>query len=661
MQLQLSMQLDIALEHHNAMRLGEAEAIYQRILQVQPTNADALHLLGLLAHQVDKHELGIELISKAISHKPIFAEAYTNLGLAKQTLGKIDEARKHYEKAIAQNPNLVMAHNNYGNLLFLIDKKYEEAIKSFKNTIQIDPNFFMGHFNLGNVFRTQGNYREAELCLKKALSIAPNSAEAYHQLGIAYFMQDLFDDAIESYKKAISIDSNLATAHHSLAMATQRIWRIDEAVQHYRDAFDLNSADSTILKDMFLPMQYSSALDEGTINQALLEFAARFESPLMAHWEKHLNTLEPQRKLKIGYVSADLRTHPIANFVEPVFANHNHNEFEIFCYYNNEFEDETTLRLKAMTNHWLFCSMPDDQLAKRIRDDEIDILVDLSGHTLGNRLLTFAHKPAPIQISWMGFVGSTGLKSIDYRLTDVFVEPNNQQTMPEQPWELDPIWYVYRPCIKNPARRKAEAMQVMSTPALENKFITFGSLNNISKVTPKAAQLWSRILESNPDSKLLLVTKDENVIRPNVLAQFQRNNIEKERIIFVDYSKDNHYLLYHQIDIALDPFPYSGGTTTCDGLWMGVPFITLAGDVFRSRMGVTIAQNVGHPEWIAEDETAYVKNACRLAADIPKLNVLRLGLRAEMESSPLMDEQGFTLKLEAAYRQMWIKYCETSE
>jgi protein O-GlcNAc transferase len=232
--------------------------------------------------------------------------------------------------------------------------------------------------------------------------------------------------------------------------------------------------------------------------------------------------------------------------------------------------------------------------------------------------------------------------------------------MPEKTWKLDPIWYVYRPSIKFPEIRDAEEMQVLPAPALSNDYITFGCLNNISKVTPKAIKLWSIILKSLPKSRLVLVSKDE-IIRPNVLAEFTKNDIEIERISFLDYSKSNHYLLYHQIDIALDPFPYSGGTTTCDGLWMGVPFVTLAGKVFRSRMGVTIARNVGHSEWIAKDEAEYVQIACALAADVPKLSELRLNLRNEMERSPLMDEVGFTKKLETAYREMWLIYCKKNE
>ena len=316
-----------------------------------------------------------------------------------------------------------------------------------------------------------------------------------------------------------------------------------------------------------------------------------------------------------------------------------------------------------MVNHWINCSsLSDDSLSERIQKDGIDILIDLSGYTFGNRLLVFARKPAPIQISWMGYVGSTGLKAIDYRFTDVFAEPETTVSQcTEKPWLLKPVWYVYRPCIKNPKIRDSVEMQVRPTPALENGYVTFGCFNNISKITSKAIGLWSNILKSIPQSNLILVSKIENQLRSKVLAEFSLHGVEANRIIFLDFSKDNHYLFYHQIDIALDPFPYNGGTSTCDAVWMGVPFITLSGEIFRSRMGVTIANNIGHPEWIAKDETAYLQKACSLASDIPKLNVIRQSLRGDMEQSALMDEHSFTVNLEASFRKMWVEYCNSSQ
>jgi predicted O-linked N-acetylglucosamine transferase (SPINDLY family) len=627
MQLQISAQLDMALEHHNAMRLGEAEYIYRQILKAQPNNADATHLLGLLGHQIGKHEEAIELMSKAIALKPSFAEAYSNLGLAKQALGKTEDARKHFQKAIAQDANLVVAHNNYGNLLCNQDKNYTEAVACFKKVIQLDPNFTLGYINYGNALKAQKKYSEAVSVYKKALSIEPNS--------------DL--------------------AHHNLAMALLDIWSIDEAITHYKAAQDLNPNTAKPKHDMLVVLQYSANIEETEIQETCDAFSTHHESPLISEWGGYKNTLNTKRRLKIGYVSPDLRVHPIANFIEPVLSQHNHQQFEIYCYFNNLHQDHVTSRIKNLVDHWLDCPMLlDEDFAKQIRADEIDILIDLSGHTFGNRLLAFARKPAPIQVSWMGYVGSTGLKSIDYRLTDINVEPSGEGSLQtvEKPWLLDPVWYVYRPCIKQPELRSSPDMQVKILPALKNGHITFGCFNNTSKITAKVIRLWSRILESIPSAMLTLVTNDNDFVKSKILAEFSQHGIAKDKLKFLPFAQDNHYLLYHQIDIALDPFPYSGGTTTCDGLWMGVPFITLAGKVFRSRMGVTIAQNVGHAEWIAKDEAEYVQKACALGANIPKLNELRLGLRGEMENCPLMDEVGFTKKLEAAYREMWVNYCE---
>jgi predicted O-linked N-acetylglucosamine transferase (SPINDLY family) len=349
----------------------------------------------------------------------------------------------------------------------------------------------------------------------------------------------------------------------------------------------------------------------------------------------------------------------VVNFIEPLLANYSHSDFEVYCYYSYDFEDETTLRLKSLVDHWVFCNISDELLAKRIQEDKIDILIDLSGHTAGSRLLTFAYKPAPIQISWMGYVGSTGFNSIDYRFSDPLLEYQTKDSplKKEIPLLLNPIWYVYRPCIKNPQLRESREMQVKPTPAMTNGYITFGCFNNMSKITPKAIAVWSTILKNLPTSKIILISNNEENIRSNVINEFRLNDIDQEQLLFLDFSNDNHYLLYHQVDIALDPFPYNGGTTTCDGLWMGVPFITLEGNSTRSRMGVTLANNIGHPEWVAKNEKSYIEKSIKLSSDISQLNKLRLSIRSKMENSPIMDENAFILVLEAAYRKVWQEYC----
>jgi protein O-GlcNAc transferase len=658
LQLQISMQIDIALEHHNAMRIGEAEQIYRQILQIDPSNPDANNLLGLLAHQVGENQLATELINKAISIKPNFAEAYSNLGIVMHAIGNIDDARKNYKKAISLNPNLVMTYNNYGNILFLNDRKHSEAIECYQKAIKINPNFFLGHLNLANVYKEQENFLEAEKHYQYALILAPESSDAYLELGYLFNMQNKISEAIDCFRNSIKLNPSLVSAHYALADILIRTWRIDEAIEHYQIATNLEP-DFQRLQNLLLFMQYSGNINDIEIDNKLTELAKKYEYPLFNDSPKHKNTLNPKRRLKIGYVSADLRTHPVVNFIEPVLENYSHSDFEVYCYYSYDFEDETTLRLKSLVDHWVFCNMSDELLAKRIQDDEIDILIDLSGHTAGSRLLTFAYKPAPIQISWMGYVGSTGFKSIDYRFSDPFLEyqTTDSPLKEEIPLLLNPIWYVYRPCIKNPQLRISKEMQVENTPAISNGYITFGCFNNLNKVTPKTIVVWSTILKTLPTAKIILISNNEVNIRSNVLNEFSLNDINKEQIIFLDFSDENHYLLYHHIDIVLDPFPYNGGTTTCDGLWMGVPFITLEGKSTRSRMGVTLANNIGHPEWVAKNEAGYIEKSIKLASNISQLNQLRLSLRSNMENSPLMDENAFILCLEATYKKIWEEYC----
>ncbi len=653
--------LDAAIDLHQQFKLEQAEALYRQLLQLQPNNVDALQLLGLLAHQVGQHEVAINLINSAILYDPKHAEAYNNLGLSKQAIGKIEEARAHFLKAISLDPKMVTAINNYASLLHLQDKDLNKAIVYYKKALAIDPQFSMAQFNLGNAYNALNQFALAKSHYHKALAISPNNAQVHYALGSLDLDEGNLKNAIQHFRHAIAFEPNFALAHHALAISMQRICEIDEAIANYQKAFELNPEKCDAFQGKFLAMQYSTHFTESMIAQCCKEFSERYETPLIPEWGNYKNILTTKRRLKIGYVSADLRAHPVANFILPVIKNHDSALVEVYCYYNNDHQDQVTDLFKSHVQHWFnVSSLTDEALAKQIREDEIDILFDLAGHTHGNRLMTFARKPAPIQISWMGYLGSTGLSAIDYRISDSILEPigaTNNQT-PESPLHMNKLWYVYQPCIKSVDLISAPEMQVTPTPALQNGYITLGSFNNVSKFNASVTSLWANILKAMPTAKLAIVAEENELSREKVWQSFSSAGVNKDQILFLDYAKDNHYLLYRQIDIMLDPFPYNGGTTTCDAIWMGVPFITLEGESVRARMGTTIAYHINHVEWIAKTREEYLEKVIHLANDVEALNLLRLKLRDNLLKSPLLDAVGFTQDFEKALCTIWANYCK---
>jgi predicted O-linked N-acetylglucosamine transferase (SPINDLY family) len=370
----------------------------------------------------------------------------------------------------------------------------------------------------------------------------------------------------------------------------------------------------------------------------------------------HTNPRILERKLKIGYVSPDFRSHAVASFIEPVLAHHDQERFEIFAYYNHGQNDMVTQRLRKYCHHWRnIAAMSDEEVAELIREDEIDFLIDLAGHTGHNRLLVFARKPAPIQVTWLGYPDTTGLSTMDYRITDGFADPVDmtEDFHTEQLIRLPECFSVYHVPEEYP--------EVSRLPALENGYITFGSFNNFSKTTPEVIALWAKILRSVPDSRLMLKYSglSDSSMKRMVREAFARLDIHPSRVELLgkDPSHVTHLQRYYQLDIALDTFPYCGTTTTCEALWMGVPVITLAGSSHVSRVGSSLMSNLGYTEMIASSQQKYVAIAVGLAPDIDRLSAIREELRDRMADSPLMDSTRFTQHLENAYKEMWRTWC----
>jgi protein O-GlcNAc transferase len=604
------------LQHHKAGRLPEAEAIYRQILAQNPTHPDALHRLGLIAFQLGQNDTAIDLIGKAIASQPNDAAYHLNLASALQRRGDLGAAVASFSKAIQIRSDLVEAHHNLGRALRQQGKLVESAA-ALRRAIQLNPNLAEIHNTLGLVLRQQAKLSDAAAEYDKALQIQPDFADALNNLGNILREQAKLDEAIASYDRALTFKPNHASIH------SNRIYTLHD----------------------------HPAYDAAAILHAHRQWNDRHTNHLQSD-TKHPNDSSPQRRIRIGYVSPDFRNHPVGRFLLPLFDNHNHDLVEIFCYSDAPVSDAVTERLRSRVDVWRSTGLlSHDLLATQIRQDRIDVLVDLTMHMAHNRLLAFARKPAPVQVTYLAYCSTTGLDAMDYRLTDPYLDPPGQgdQNYSEKSIRLPKTYWCYEPFAATPQS---------APPSIASGHITFACLNNFCKVTAPTLTAWRQILKTVPHSRLILHAK-EGDHQQHLRDNFASDGIDPQRLIFVGYKPVEQYLQsYNEIDIALDPFPCAGGTTTCDALWMGVPVVTLAGQTAVGRSGLSILSNIGLPELVATSADEYVQIAANLAADPDRLKALRSELRPRMTSSPLMDGPQFAKDVEAAYRAMWQRWCE---
>jgi predicted O-linked N-acetylglucosamine transferase (SPINDLY family) len=429
-----------------------------------------------------------------------------------------------------------------------------------------------------------------------------------------------------------------------------------EAAGHYRDALAIKPEAETHTNLIFLLNYLPETKPEGHFAEHR-RWSEWFEKPLRSTQRPHSNNHDPGRRLRIGYVSPDLRDHPVTSFIEPILKYHRREHVEVYGYANVKMPDAVTQRLRGCTSGWRdIYGLHPDKAVELIRQDGIDILVDLAGHTTDHSLLVFARKPAPVQVTWIGYPNTTGLDAMDYRITDVMSDPpgRTEQWHSEQLVRMPEAFSCYCAPVESPA--------IGPLPVLANGYVTFGSFNNFRKLSGPAIELWARVMREVPTAKLLI--KSQGLGNPKTAQrlrdQFERAGAGPERIelLGAGLSKEQHMELYHRVDLCLDPFPYNGTTTTCDALWMGVPVVTLAGRTHVARVGVSLVTHLGHPGWAVESADAYVAKCRELASDLPSLAALRRGLREKMRRSPLCDAPRFVAHLESAYREMWKLWCE---
>jgi len=759
--------LELAVQHHEAGRLVDAEVIYRQILAVQPNHAEAHHLLGVIAHQAGRDEAAVELIGRAIQLGMETAAAHSNLGEAYRRLGRLDEAIAAYRRALEINPELAAVHFNLGSALtekgeidgavaalrralqlnpdhaeacsnlgaclaeqgqvvaaiaeyrralslkpdlpeanfnlgvaLTRQGQVEEAIAAYRRATELRPEHAEAHQNLGAALCDQGQLEAAVAALSRALELRPGSAEAHYNLGNALREQGRPDEAAAAYRRAIELKPDYREPQNNLANTHKAQGRLEEAIAAFRCAAECSWADAAMQSNLILTLHFVPGLEARVIQEEQARWNRRFSDPVKPFLRPHVHDRDPERRLRIGYVSADLRDHTLGRNLMPLFRRHDHRRFEVIGYAGVAHPDHLTDQIRAHADQWRSTvGLPDETLAEMIRQDGVDILVDLSLHTARNRLPVFAREPAPVQVSFAGYPGSTGVDGIGYRISDKYLEadagieagasemgdgnaecgvrsaeceiptqrctagsasqigdsgpdiPHSAFQIPhsERVFLIDSFW-CYDPC--------GMEVAVNGLPAKAGGRITFGSLNNFTKINEPVLKLWSRLMKEAAGSRLLLLSP-RGSHRQRTLETLQREGVAEDRVEFIEPRPRQEYLeLYHQVDVMLDPFPYGGHTTSLDAMWMGVPVVSLAGAQIVSRAGLSQVSNLGLQELVAFSEDEYVRIALDLAGDLPRLAELRATLRSRMAASVLMDGERFARGIENACRAMWRQWCE---
>jgi predicted O-linked N-acetylglucosamine transferase (SPINDLY family) len=532
----------------------------------------------------------------------------------------------------------------------------DEAISAYRQAVALRPGYAEAHNNLGNALRDQGRLDEAVVAYRQAIALRPNLPEAYNNLGNALNDQGQLDEAIDAYRQAIALRPDYAEAHNNLGSALRDQGRLDDVIAACRQAIALKPDYTAAHSRLLFTLRYHAGYDAAAIAEEQRRWNRQHAQPVRRFVVPHRNDRSPDRRLRIGYVSPDFRNHVVGRNLLPLFSQHDRRQFEIIGYAQVLRPDAMTSLFQQSADDWRgIVGLSDEQVAEQIRADRIDLLVDLALHTPDNRLLVFARKPAPVQVTFAGYPGSTGLSMIDYRLSDPYLDPPgmDESIYSEHTIRLPNSFWCYDP-LEN------RDISVNSLPALERGVVTFGCLNSLCKINDDVLALWARVMRQVENSRLLLLAPQGSP-RQRTLDRLRHEGIDPGRIEFVSRQSGQAYLeLYHRIDLSLDSFPYNGHTTSLDSFWMGVPVVTLVGQTVVGRAGWSQLSNLGLSELAAQTAEQFVRIAVELTEDLPRLKEVRRTLRQRMEHSPLMDASRFARNIEAAYRRMWQRWCEST-
>ena len=684
--------LDCACYFKRTGRFQKAAELFQQVLRLDPNQPEALYHLGVFARETGQLEDAVQLLilslrvnsnhvgalselagvlkeqqrfpealefyQAALALSPNDAELHLDLGVVFTEVQRHPEATDCFQRALELNPNLKAEfkseplHANFCAALFRAGR-LPEPIAHWWREVELDPKSFPALNHLGNAFGEALQYSRAVLYLKKALELKPDCVHTLNSLGAALKELGRFDEALACFHTALGFYQGqepgiFSQIHRNRATAYYAAGRAGESVDCFRKSLELNPDCAVTFSDYLFVLNHLQSLTAEELFAEHRKFGKRFDSLL--ELKPHANTPDRERRLRVGFVSGDFRDHALAYFFEPVLVNMTKSRFEIFCYQNHPVNDAVSERFKNYADSWSNVDqLSDDDLAKRIRRDRIDILVDLSGHTARNRLLVFARKPAPVQVTMIGYMQTTGLAAMDYRITET---------------ALDPVGATDHLSTEKLIRLPAGAAQfvpprdcpaVNALPAFRNGYVTFASFNKPSKITEEVLATWVRLLKATPGSRLLVVGLDCNWVSATMAA----HGVEPARLSFFGLMPTREYLaLHHQIDFCLDTFPYNGGTTSLFALWMGVPFVSLDGDTMISRVGGTLLKAVGLSELIAANPEEYVQKAAASVRNLSQLAERRGVLRSRL-SACVGDGSSFTKQLEQAFLAMWREWCDT--
>lgn len=629
-------------------RWAEAEASYREALRRKPESADAHCNLGNALAGLGRLDEAERSYREAILRAPNHPVALCNLATTLKDLGRTEEAAEGFRAALRAAPDLVEAHYNLGNTLRDLDRP-QEAERAYREALRRRPEHAKAHNNLGNVLKDFGRLVEAEACYREAIRLDPDFADAHSNLGIAVDALGRLREAEACYREAIRRKPDYAEAHSNLGIALGDSGRPREAEASYREALRLKPDSAEMRSNLLFALNFA----EPYAPEAALAEARRYGSAVSARAAPKFDawpTGPGDAKLRIGFVSADFCNHPVGFFLESLIAHLDPAAFELFAFPTGPKSDDLTARIKPRFRDWIpIRRKPDRVAANLIRERAIHVLLDLAGHTAGNRLPVFALRPAPVQASWLGYFATTGLPEMDYFLGDPHVCPAGEDRwFTEKLWRLPATWL----CLTPPDR----AIPVATAPVLANGHVTFGCFGNLAKMNEAVVATWAEILERVPGSRLFLKSKqlrDAGVVA-ETHARFAARGVAADRLTLEGASPRAAYLrAYDRVDIVLDTFPYPGGTTSSEAIWMGAPVLTLAGARFLSRLGESIARNVGLDDWIAADRADYVRKAAAFAGEPDRLAALRATLRERALRSPLFDAPRFAADFAAALRRMY--------
>jgi predicted O-linked N-acetylglucosamine transferase (SPINDLY family) len=676
-----------ALLLHQAGRIADAQAVCREILERAPRHFDALHLLGVAEYQSGRYEEADRLVAQALLVEPRSAAALSNHGIVLHDLKRYDTALARYEKAIAIKPDFAEAFSNRAATLTELER-YPEAVASCDKAIVLKPDYPEAHNNRGNALCHMRRFDEALASCERALALRPGYADALSNRGNALIELGRFDEALASYDAALALKPGLAAAWVGRGNVFLNLNRYGEAFAVFQKALAINPdslkalaqlahyyerhgrmAEAIACYDRVLAVKpdFPEVISNKIFALDLVPQAgfAEHQAARKEWWHRvgakiaaktslrHANAREPARRIVLGYVSADFRRHSAATTFWPVLAHHDKTRFEAICYSCSTKHDDVTDDFQRVADRWIDAvQLSDEELAERVRADQVDVLIDLSGHSGGNRLGVFARKPAPVQVTAWGHATGTGLATIDYLFSDPVTIPEEMRPLyAEKIYDL--------PCVIMSALPPIELPRG-EPPILTNGFVTFGVFNRITKISDDALAVWARVLHGVPEAKLLMKdgAYDEPPLRDLMRQRFAAHGVAAERIDFLGSSpREQHLASFGTTDIALDPFPQNGGVSTWEALHMGVPVVAKLGRSAPSRLSGAILTSIGMADWVAPSADDYVALAAKFARMPELLNRLRRELPAQVVAAPSGNATLYTQAVERAYRTMWENYC----